>query len=237
MLLIGLPNVFGLNLECKHILPVYGLVLSTTIESSCWIILGSIAINMTPYIFTHVTLSLMTIGVSIIVGVIVALMNRSSHRIRVAMMYSFGSLVPVYLLITSIPMLMFTVIYPLETIPVLSFGTAIIAGTIITNRVKRWYSHINSLYNKPRKIKQCNYQLGFFYYYYGLVPTVFIVLLVLYQGTLNILSESPTNNFFALLLAFVPSVLTTTFGFMLSKKLGQVKKPNTSTKLNESGTE
>ena len=47
---------------------------------------------------------------------------------------------------------------------------------------------------------------------------------------LNSLSESPTSQLFKLLLSFVPPVLTTIIGIMLTKKLGPGKKPNTSTK-------
>ena len=47
---------------------------------------------------------------------------------------------------------------------------------------------------------------------------------------LSLLSESPTSQLFKLLLSFVPSILTTIVGVMLTKKLGQEKRPNTSTK-------
>ena len=232
------------SFESKHTIPV--LIFAAAVGSiifldTCfWIFLSTEFTNMTTYVLIHVILSLMTIGVCIIVGVITALMNRShliQCRIHIAILYILGSLVPAYLLITFIPLLMFTIIYPLETIPILSFGIAIIAGIIITDKVRRRFGHKNSLHmsgNKSRTIKKYYYRTVFTLYY-GLVPFAFSYLLVLYLGTLNILSESPTNNFFTLLLAFVPSVLTTTLGVLLNKKLGQVKKPNTST--NESSTE
>jgi hypothetical protein len=241
LLAIGLPSV--LELDCTWgynglytvLCAIGGLELNTN-----QILIERINIPLQSNI--RLTVLLVILGISIVIGIIAAVKRKSSISrykytcsIFTAIAFIGMSFHIIILSAAFLPLVMFTVIYPVEIISTLSFITAIIAGIITAKRCLSWLIRKNSSYksgNKSRKA-EC-------YYYtcctvaallcYGLVPIAFYLLLILYLEMLNSLSESPTSQLFKLLLSFVPSVLTTIIGIMLSKKLGQEKKPNISTK-------
>ena len=243
LLAIGLPTVFELDLTWDFIglFSILGIIGSWELNRN-QILIQTIKIPLQFNI--RLTVLLVTLGISIVIGIIPAVkMNSSISKctcsitsiILVAIFFTDTYFLPITLSASFLPLVMFTIIYPVEIISTISFITAIIAGIITAKRFLSWLIRKNSSYksgNKSRKAK-C-------YYYtyctiaavlcYVLVPFAFYLLLILYLEMLNSLSESPTSQLFKLLLSFVPPVLTTIIGIMLTKKLGQVKKPNTSTK-------
>ena len=239
LLAIGLPTVFELDLtwDIIGLFSILGFIGSLELNRN-QILIQTIKIPLQFNI--RLTVLLVTIGISIIIGIIPAVKMKSSISrctcsITSAIYFTDTSFLPITLSASFLPLIMFTIIYPVETISTISFITAIIAGIITAKRFLSWLIRKNSSYksgNKSRKAK-C-------YYYtyctiaaifcYGLVPFAFYLLLILYLEMLNSLSESPTTQLFKLLLSFVPSVLTTIIGIVLTKKLEQEKKPNTSTK-------
>ena len=242
LLAIGLPNL--LVNELDHTWESIGLIVTlyntgiSEVNSNQIIIQ---AINIPLQLNIRLTVLLMTFGISIVIVIIAAVKMKSSIskctcRIIIFAIFFFNiSFLLIILSVAFLPLLIFTVIYPVEIISTLSFTTAIIAGISTTKRFLSWLIRKNSSYksgNKSRKAK-C-------YYYtyctiavifcYVLVPFASYLLLILYLEMLSLLSESPTSQLFKLLLSFVPSVLTTIIGIMLTKKPQQEKKPNTSTK-------
>ena len=129
----------------------------------------------------------------------------------------------------SVPLVVFTTIYPVEMISTVSFVIATITGIIMGTMIWKWFVRKN---NKSDKLSKCYYygcNTIIFIASYIAIPITFQLLLIMYLSLLKSMSESPISQFFQLILSFVPSITATIAGILLTKKLRSTPKKKTDT--------
>ena len=178
----------------------------------------------------RLTVMFLTLGIGIMVGIItiIAGMKRKWSLTRTGItMATFGlmCILIVNLVMDSIPLVVFTTIYPVEMISTVSFIVASIIGIVLGAYVLKWFVRKNykSQTGKQSKKEKCYYHTCYviiFIFFHILVPLALELLLITYLSLLKSLSESPISQLFQLILSFVPSISATVAGFLLTKKLG-----------------
>ena len=189
----------------------------------------------------RLTVMFLTLGIGIVVGIItiIAGMRLKWSLTRTGItMATFGlmCILIVNLVMDSIPLVVFTTIYPVEMISTVSFIVASIIGIALGAHVLKWFVRKNykSDSSKLSKKEKCYYYTCYvmiFIFFHILVPFALELLLITYLSLLKSLSESPISQLFQLILSFVPSISATVAGFLLTKKLGsesEKKVPNKS---------
>ena len=174
-----------------------------------------------------------TLGIGIVVGlvtVVAGVRYKWSFWKAVLGVVTFGSMciLMLHMAVASIPLVIFTTIYPVEMISTVSFVIAMFVGTSTGAVPLKLFVHVNYKFDKPSKKERCYikcYSRIVFIFIHITVPFAFYLLLIMYLSLLKSLSESPISQFLKLILSFVPP---NNCQFPIDKKKMDTATPNKS---------
>ena len=242
VLVIGLPHLLkcSLNWESGGLGLEFGNIVQMDIDYNFKLI-SAFKIALHTQIRHAILFS--TLGISIVAGIITIIVGLKVTRsiltsLCLALFSFIICMLTVNLIIDSLPLIMFTFIYPVEMITTTSFIVAAIVGISIGRAIMAWFvdKEYESDSGKRSKKGKCYHKTKcvlLFICTYFAIPFAVNGLLILYLSLLNSLAESPISQLSQLLLAFVPSTLATLLGYVLTKKLGRKEKPAPASKFND----